>query len=100
MQIFLELSAVIILSLTLFSEVQGSRVCAPRDSLIKQIEEKWGEKKIMMAITDTGNLLEIFVNINKGTWTMIETLPSLIKRSCVVGVGDSFEGLFQQDERL
>ena len=63
--------------------------CAPRTSVIEQLADKYGEARQSAALSANGNMVEIFVNEEAGSWTAIETTPDGM--SCLVSFGTAFE---------
>ena len=65
------------------------RNCAPRASLITQLNERYGESLQNQGLTQTGRMFEMFADTQSGSWTLLISLPSGL--SCIAAVGRSFE---------
>src|SRR5689334_2888642 len=62
--------------------------CGQRADLAQFLEQRYGETIRATGITGRGALIEIYAS-EKGTWTMVLTLPS--GPSCVLGDGTDWE---------
>ncbi|SDX13711.1 hypothetical protein SAMN05444358_103130 [Ruegeria halocynthiae] len=67
------------------------RQCAPRDDLIQQLEERYGETRRGIGIARQGAVMELFASANTGSWTITITLPDGM--TCLVASGQAFEAL-------
>ena len=63
--------------------------CAPRESALAQLAEKWGEtrRSVMLA---NGRIFEVYAAEKSGTWTILRTTPDGF--SCIVASGIAYEG--------
>ncbi len=61
------------------------RVCAAHDKIVQSLESAWGETQAGLGINSAGALVEVFVNADHTTWTIIVTRPN--GWSCVVTSG-------------
>ena len=62
--------------------------CAPRATALAALAEGYGEQVIGGGIDSRGPLLEVFVNPETGTWTLLVTSPD--GRSCIAAEGDGW----------
>jgi len=66
----------------------ASGVCMPRESLVKELSDKYSEAPIVIAPTNVGVLLEVFASPGGATWTLAITRPDGI--SCIIMVGENW----------
>ena len=64
-------------------------VCAPRDTWVKNLKERYGERLVEFGLTNDGGLLERFATPNGSTWTLLITSPS--GNSCGIAAGEGWE---------
>lgn len=64
--------------------------CAPRDSALRQLADRWGESRRSVMLAQDDRLFEVFA-ADSGTWTILRTTPEGL--SCVVASGTAYEGL-------
>ena len=64
---------------------QAQPRCAPRASVVAQLEGVYHEAPIVSAVSDAGFLIETWASALGDTWTVIATLPNGF--SCVVALG-------------
>lgn len=79
--------ALVLLALLLAAPAAAQVRCAPRELLVEQLEKKYGERRLVYGIT-TGTLMELWVNVVTGSWTITEELPSGVL--CINRVGMDF----------
>lgn len=66
---------------------QAMRACAPRDALVQQLGQAFGEAVTAQGVDADGNLVQVFASQN-GTWTIAVTLPG--GPSCIVSSGENW----------
>ena len=70
---------------------QGApRVCTERESLLAQLESKYGEVPVAIGVAD-GRLVELLTAKDGVTWTIILTTPKGV--FCLVASGDGWRPL-------
>lgn len=69
-------------------------VCGSRESIIRQLETKYGETRRSLGVQQGRGVLEVYASSETGTWTIIITNPRGI--SCLIAAGEAFETGFQQ----
>jgi hypothetical protein len=81
----------ILLSVALFAMASAAWAaeCAPREVVVDQLTSKYGETRQSAALDQQNRLVEMFANLDTGSWTALATSPS--GRSCVVSYGHSYE---------
>jgi hypothetical protein len=68
--------------------------CAPREIVADRLASKYGEAVQNIGINDRGQLVEIFANIETGSWTVVQTSPG--GPACVVAAGQGFQRVGQE----
>lgn len=63
--------------------------CGPREDVLKQLAEKYGEMRQAMGLAANNALVEIFASETTGTWTITMTTPR--GATCLIATGQSFE---------
>jgi hypothetical protein len=67
------------------------RACDRHAEIAGRLDEQYKEVPTGFGIQLNGNLLQLFVSKETGTWTLLSTTPSGM--SCIVGAGESWEAL-------
>ena len=62
--------------------------CAEHKAIAATLLHQWGEVLSVQAITEAGDLMEIFTSPGN-TWTVVVTFPNGV--SCIVATGHDFE---------
>lgn len=70
---------------------QDARNCAPRDSVLARLAERYGEVRQSIGLGSGGVVIEILASPESGTWTILATVPDGI--SCLVASGHAFQVL-------
>ena len=63
--------------------------CAPRDVVIAQLSEGFGETRQSIGLAQGNRVVEVFASEESGTWTITVTLPN--GTTCLVAAGIAFE---------
>ncbi len=63
--------------------------CAPRPDVLAALADKYGEARRGIGIAGQNAVMELFVNADTGTWTMIATTPD--GKTCLIASGSNFE---------
>jgi hypothetical protein len=50
-------------------------VCAPRAEMVAKLAEKYGETRSDLMLDQRGNMMELLINAETGTWTMLVSIP-------------------------
>jgi hypothetical protein len=79
-------AAFLVLILPLIAAAQQQ--CAPRETAVKNLAEKYNEHPIGMGLDDRGIILEVFVSEGGETWTIVVTRPDGV--SCAVASGQGW----------
>ena len=67
----------------------GQTACLPRAVLIERLADGFGEGREAVALTADGQMMEVFANLETGSWTIAVTLANGV--SCLVASGQSYE---------
>lgn len=71
------------------SEAQQARNCAPRDTVLNRLADKFGETRQSVGLGSNNVLVETFASSETGTWTITVTMPTGL--TCLVASGQAFE---------
>lgn len=84
------LTAVAILALSPISaDAQNTPTsCGVRTDVVTHLDKKFGEQRNNMMLDARGNLVEMFSNLETGSWTLTVTIPD--GPTCVMSSGESF----------
>lgn len=78
-----------VLALTLTTPLQAQQVqCGPRDNMVSYLEDTYNEVRQAEALSSNSLIMELYVNDDSGTWTVVYTLPD--GNSCYVAHGTNF----------
>ena len=69
--------------------VNAQQKCFPTEQLTTTLTEQYNEAPLLMGIMQTGGLLHIWGNRDKGTWMAVVTSPTGM--SCAVASGSDLE---------
>lgn len=70
------------------SASQAQPQCGPREILLRQLAEKYGEEPVALGVVHNGSLLEMVMTPDGSTWSMVLTSPSGV--SCLVAAGEGW----------
>ncbi|MEM0946992.1 MAG: hypothetical protein AAGK37_06275 [Pseudomonadota bacterium] len=73
---------------------QTARNCGPRDKVVSTLGDLYGETRQSIGIGTSGQVMEVYANLDEGTWTITITLPSGM--TCLMASGQSFEALAEE----
>lgn len=79
------------LSLAAGPAAAQSRNCAPRDTVLQRLAEKYGESRQSIGMGQQGMVMETFASGETGSWTITVTTPQGM--TCLVASGQAFETL-------
>ncbi|MEM8790340.1 MAG: hypothetical protein AAGE80_01885 [Pseudomonadota bacterium] len=69
---------------------QGT-VCGHRSQIVKQLADRYGETALSRGVARGAGVVEIYVNPDSGSWTIVVTNPN--GTSCLMAAGEAFEPL-------
>jgi hypothetical protein len=64
--------------------------CGPRESVVAQLADKYGEARTGMGMAGTAGVVELFVS-DAGSWTVTVSTPD--GRTCLLAFGTGWEAL-------
>jgi hypothetical protein len=79
-------TAAFFLSTTAYA--QQGRICGPRQGVLDQLADKYGEATIAAGIGSNGGMIEVLSAKDGATWTIIMSMPN--GTSCVMATGESW----------
>jgi hypothetical protein len=65
--------------------------CAPREEVVNQLAESWGETRRSVGLAANNGVVELFASTESGTWTITVTMPGGL--TCLVASGQAFEAV-------
>jgi hypothetical protein len=65
--------------------------CAPRDTVVERLAERYGESRQAMGLGANNAVVEVFASDETGTWTI--TVTSVSGLTCLVASGQAYETL-------
>lgn len=80
-----------ILAAAFYSPANAQSACAPREHLLETAQKRHGEVPHFRALSRSGALIEILLNIETGSWGVILTAPG--GPTCVVDFGSNWTHL-------
>lgn len=72
---------------------QGAQ-CAPRDTVISHLSEKYGETRRSIGLAGQGAVMEVHAADATGTWTITMTLPN--GTTCMIASGQGYEAVTEE----
>ncbi len=70
---------------------QFQRPCGPRAAIVQHLNRSYGEQTVAVGLAHGGAAIEILVNGEKGTWSVLLTVPG--GYSCFVATGEHWESI-------
>jgi len=70
---------------------QSKTPCGPRAAFVQHLLASYGEQAVAVGIAHSGAAIEIFLNREKGTWSVLLTVPA--GYSCFVATGEHWESV-------
>jgi hypothetical protein len=65
--------------------------CAERDMVVERLAGTYGESRQSIGLAANNQVMEVFANLESGSWTVTVTLPSGM--TCLIASGMAFEEL-------
>jgi phosphosulfolactate phosphohydrolase-like enzyme len=63
--------------------------CAERVMVVERLAERYGEMRQAIGLGANNSVIEVFANLESGSWTITVTMPN--GTTCLVASGQSFE---------
>ena len=70
--------------------VHAQSTCGARDSVVRNLGEKYGEVRQGVGLTGSMAVYEIYASEETGSWTILKTTPNGM--TCVMAVGEWWQG--------
>jgi len=70
---------------------QSPAQCAPRDAVVAQLADKYGETRHGVGLVANNTVMEIFASTESGSWTI--TITTGAGMTCLVASGENYETL-------
>lgn len=74
----------------------GTQVCGDRAEILARLEQRHRETRQALGLSADGGVVEVLVS-PQGGWTILLTYPD--KPTCVMAVGEAWQGLVLTGER-
>ena len=68
-----------------------TRNCAEREHVVERLAGTYGESRQSIGLAANNQVMEVFANLESGSWTVTVTLPSGL--TCLIASGMAFEEL-------
>ena len=68
---------------------QAQMVCGKRDSIIAQLQKKYGETRRSVGVQQGRGVVEIYASAETGIWTILVTDTK--GKSCLMAAGEAFQ---------
>lgn len=81
--------AAVALAAALGAPAEAQMVCGERNSIIQQLESKYGETRQSLGLQQGRGVVEIFASEETGSWTILVT--DTHGRSCLMAAGEAFQ---------
>lgn len=68
---------------------QAQMVCGERDSIIAQLEKKYGETRRSVGLQQGRGVVEVYASEETGSWTILMT--DTRGKTCLMAAGEAFQ---------
>lgn len=68
---------------------QSRENCAPHQAVVERLAEGYGESRQSIALGANNSVVEVFANMDAGTWTITVTTPG--GPTCLVASGQAYQ---------
>jgi hypothetical protein len=82
-------AAVLALAATAIPATAQSRNCAERERVVERLSGTYGESRQSIGLAANNQVMEVFANLESGSWTVTVTLPTGL--TCLIASGMAFE---------
>ena len=70
-------------------QASAQMVCGERDSIIAQLQKKYGETRRSVGLQQGRGVVEIYASAETGSWTILVT--DTRGKSCLMAAGEAFQ---------
>lgn len=81
--------AAFVLATSLGTAASAQTVCGKRDTIITQLEKKYGETRRSVGLQQGRGVVEVFASVETGSWTILVT--DTRGQSCLMAAGEAFQ---------
>ena len=71
------------------STAQAQMVCGQRDTIIAQLEKKYGETRRSLGLQEGRGVVEVYASVKTGSWTI--TVTDTRGTMCLMAAGEAFQ---------
>lgn len=71
------------------TNAQAQMVCGKRESIIAQLEKKYGETRRSVGLQQGRGIVEIYASAETGSWTILVT--DTRGKSCLMAAGEAYQ---------
>lgn len=82
-------TAVISTLLTASPTFAQGATCGDRAAIVAALESRYGEARLGAGLMQNGAVLEVYVSPERGSWTVLASLPT--GQTCVVAAGTDWQ---------
>lgn len=79
------------LALACLSSAAAAGTCAPREIVVDELADQFGETRQSIGLGSQGSVVEVFASRETGTWTI--TVTTAQGMTCLIAAGQAFEAL-------
>lgn len=73
------------------TEAQAQTACAPRDTLVAGLAQRYQEAAVAIGLSASGDILEVYATRDGKTWTIVKTNPAGL--SCGFDAGEGWQAI-------
>jgi hypothetical protein len=78
-----------LLLLAACTPAHAQQQCAVRTDIVEGLAERYGERQMMSGLNPDGSMVQIFANVETGTWTALVVEANGM--ACLVAAGEDFD---------
>lgn len=90
-RLYLSALAAIVALFAVPTMAQNLQHCAPRGQVVARLADKYGESRQAVGLGSNNAVMEVFANIDGGSWTITVTMANGM--TCLVASGQAYEAL-------
>jgi hypothetical protein len=68
-------------------------LCGKRTDIVRQLDEKYGETRRSMGLSEGKGVVELYASDETGSWTILLTTPQ--GTACMMASGEAFQNIQQ-----
>ena len=86
---FAPLIAALALTFIMLTPAQAQAMCGPREIIVSQLQDKYGEQRQGFGLQRGRGVLELYASQETGSWTILVTDPR--GQACLMATGEAFQ---------